>query len=522
MGYKVTFGSGHSVVFDNEPTQADIEEAEASLGLTQKKPEATWGEALTGGLTDLGKTLALGGLSVLGAFEDVDEYLRQNSPNPKRRQMEPKTSTGELMAGARQFYNEADPTKDKQLSGLQRGARAGVQLGGALAGGSLGIGAMLAGETTDQAMQMLDEGMPLDKAQAFMRADAALNTASMALGGVGKSALTQGVTTGLGNMAGDEASHLLANAFRESEGLRQNERDNVDRAISFGFGFGPGYIAKRIENATQVDQGKNVEADAKAKIEEFLATKEAQDPLNKPSLLELLPKESYPEPLGNRSIDPDTKTVTTGMAEDVPTIDFPLRLEAMERDRKFQRLLRDLIIERQILDDYIERGLGAEDIKQQEAAVEQARQSFAKYLDEGYGIKETSDIYGRSIYESNRPLSLAIQHGFDPKEMFDRSTSADGGLSLVPKEGETRTNSDRIVKTTRPYLGKPEAIPVREVPTFEKSKEISLKEITKNWNTEKKELGLVDYYKGNSNEFVGRIKELIDAGDYNGALDYIA
>ena len=227
MGYKVTFGSGHSVVFDNEPTQADIEEAEASLGLTQKKPEATWGETLTGSLTDLGKTLGLGGLSVLGAFEDIDNYFKENSPNPKRRQMESPTPIGEMMAQTRQFYNEADPTKDKQMSGLQRGTRAGIQLGGALAGGPLGISAMLAGGTTDQAMQMLDEGMPLNKTQAYMGVDAALNTASMALGGLGKSALTQGVTTGLGNMAGDEASHLLANAFRESEGLRQNERDNA-------------------------------------------------------------------------------------------------------------------------------------------------------------------------------------------------------------------------------------------------------------------------------------------------------
>jgi len=445
-------GSSPSVDYDSMSDEELLQAYQA-----KSKPKATWGESLQGGLTDLGKTLSLGGLSVLGAFEGVDEYLRQNSPNPKRRQMEPKTSTGELMAGAQQFYNEADPTKGKEMSGLQRGARAGVQLGGALAGGTLGIGTMLAGGTTDQAMQMLDEGMPLDKTQAFMGADAALNTASMALGGLGKSALTQGVTTGVGNMAGDEASHLLANAFRESEGLRQNERDNVDRAISFGFGAVPGYIAKRAENATVVDNVKNVEADAKAKIEEFLATKEAQDPLNKPSTLELLPKESYPEPLGNRSIDPDTKTVTTGMAEDVPTIDFPLRPEAMERDRKFQRLQKDLLAERQILDDYKERGLGPEDIKQQETAVESARQSFAKYLDEGYGIKEAGDAY-RGLYESGKETSLKVERGFDPKA----------------------------------------------------------------WSQGKKELGLVDYYEGKNTSFIGRINDLVQAGDYNGALSYLA
>jgi len=36
MGYKVTFGTGQSVVFDHEPSQEDIEEAEASFS-PQKK-----------------------------------------------------------------------------------------------------------------------------------------------------------------------------------------------------------------------------------------------------------------------------------------------------------------------------------------------------------------------------------------------------------------------------------------------------------------------------------------------------
>lgn len=459
MGYKVTFGSGHSVVFDNEPTQADIEEAEASLGLTQKKPKATWGETVKGAGSELlnmvgtGLSRAAVGAEVVRGASPINQLLAGLG-------VEAAKPNQELIDKIISFDKGAqleDPTQGKQLSGPQRGVKAGIQLAGALTGGPASIAGMMAGGTGVETDRMLEEGMPLEKAQQFAAADAALNTASFAVGGLGKRALTQGVTAGLGNMAGDEASHLLANAFRESEGLRQNERDNVDRAISFGFGFGPGYIAKRAENATQVDQVKNVEADAKAKIEEFLATKEAQDPLNKPSTLELLPKESYPEPLGNRSIDPDTKTVTTGMAEDVPTIDFPLRPEAMERDRKFQRLQKDLLAERQILDDYKERGLGPEDIKQQETAVESARQSFAKYLDEGYGIKEAGDAY-RGLYESGKETSLKVERGFDPKSLA----------------------------------------------------------------AQKKELGLVDYYKGNSTEFVGRVKELVDAGDYNGALDYIA
>lgn len=459
MGYKVTFGSGHSVVFDNEPTQADIEEAEASLGLTQKKPKATWGETVKGAGSELlnmvgtGLSRAAVGAEVVRGASPINQLLAGLG-------VEAAKPNQELIDKIISFDKGAqleDPTQGKQLSGPQRGVKAGIQLAGALTGGPASIAGMMAGGTGVETDRMLEEGMPLEKAQQFAAADAALNTASFAVGGLGKRALTQGVTAGLGNMAGDEASHLLANAFRESEGLRQNERDNVDRAISFGFGFGPGYIAKRAENATQVDQVKNVEADAKAKIEEFLATKEAQDPLNKPSTLELLPKESYPEPLGNRSIDPDTKTVTTGMAEDVPTIDFPLRPEAMERDRKFQRLQKDLLAERQILDDYKERGLGPEDIKQQETAVESARQSFAKYLNEGYGIKEAGDAY-RGLYESGKETSLKVERGFDPKSLA----------------------------------------------------------------AQKKELGLVDYYKGNSTEFVGRVKELVDAGDYNGALDYIA
>lgn len=452
--YNQKVSGGSSVDYDS------MSDEELLQAYAQKsKPEATWGETVKGAGSELlnmvgtGLSRAAVGAEVVRGASPINQLLAGLG-------VEAAKPNQELIDKIISFDKNAqleDPTQGKQLSGPQRGVKAGIQLAGALTGGPASIAGMMAGGTGVETDRMLEEGMSLEKAQQFAAADAALNTASFAVGGLGKRALTQGVTTGLGNMAGDEASHLLANAFRESEGLRQNERDNVDRAISFGFGFGPGYIAKRAENATQVDQVKNVEADAKAKIEEFLATKEAQDPLNKSSTLELLPKESYPEPLGNRSIDPDTKTVTTGMAEDVPTIDFPLRPEAMERDRKFQRLQKDLLAERQILDDYKERGLGPEDIKQQETAVESARQSFAKYLDEGYGIKEAGDAY-RGLYESGKETSLKVERGFDPKSLA----------------------------------------------------------------AQKKELGLVDYYKGNSTEFVGRVKELVDAGDYNGALDYIA
>lgn len=459
MGYKVTFGSGHSVVFDNEPTQADIEEAEASLGLTQKKPEATWGETLKGAGAELlnmvgtGLSRAAVGAEVVRGASPINQLLAGLGVDAAKPNQELIDKIISFDKGAQL----EDPTQDKQLSGPQRGVKAGIQLGGALAGGPAGIAGMMAGGTGVETDRMLAEGMPLEKAQQFAAADAALNTASFGLGGLGKSALTQGITTGLGNMAGDEASHLLANAFRESEGLRQNERDNVDRAISFGFGAVPGYLAKRAETSAPAEVVKDVEVDAKTKIDEFLKTKEAQDPLNKPSTLELLPKENYPEPLGNRTIDPDTKTVTTGMAEDVPTIDFPLRPEAMERDRKFQRLQKDLLAERQILEDYKERGLGPEDIKEQETAVETARQTFAKYLDEGYGIKEAGDAY-RGLYESGKEPSLKVERGFDPKA----------------------------------------------------------------WSQGKKELGLVDYYEGKNTSFIGRINDLVQAGDYNGALSYLA
>lgn len=400
----------------------------------KQKPEAGWLDVLQGGAAEVGNligtglTQALAGLETARGKLPTDVLARgllgQKQQQPNQAVLDTLFETKE---GIRSTMEDLDPTRGKQLSDMQRGGKAGIQLLGALATGPVGLSGMMAGGTVREADEMLSEGMPVEKAQQYAAADAALNTGSIALGGFGKSRLAQGTTVGAGNMAADEAAHLLANQFRESEGLQTKTRDNVDRGISFGMGFIPGYIAQRGEVEAQVKPEVEAEANARQRIDEILAQK---DPLTKPSVLELLPKEDYPEPLGNRSIDPDTKTVTTGMAEDVPTIDFPLRPEAMERDRKFQRLQKDLVIERQILEDYQDRGVDAEGIKQQEQAVEQARQAFGKYLDEGYGIKDTGDAY-RGLYESGKQPSLAIERGFDPKQFQQNFEAGKKELGLA-------------------------------------------------------------------------------------------
>lgn len=427
-----------------DDTPDDVVDRVVKQHLGQSKPQATWGETLQGGVAEVGNligtglTQAMAGLgSVLGAeVEDPNA-----SPEKKARTAASKEKTAEMLKpffetkeGIRSTMEGLDPTKGKELTTGQRFGKAGVQLAGALATGPVGIAGMMAGGTAREADAMLEQGMPVDKAQLYGAADAALNVGSVALGGFGKSAITQAGSLGAGNMAGDEASHLLANKFREDEGLKLNERDNVDRAISFAMGAVPGYLAQRTAADVEATRKPTTDPDAEAKaaIDAELAKQEANDPLNKPSTLELLDKEAYPEPLGNRTIDPDTKTVTTGMAEDVPTIDFPLRPEAMERDRKFQKLQKDLLAERQILDDYTERKLGVEDIKQQEAAVEQARVKFADYLDQGYGIKEGSDAY-RGLYESGKETSLKVERGFDPKA-FEQGKK-ELGLEPMAKEG---------------------------------------------------------------------------------------
>lgn len=432
----------------------------------KQKPEAGWLDVLQGGAAEVGNligtglTQALAGLETARGKLPTDVLARgllgQKQQQPNQAVLDTLFETKE---GIRSTMEDLDPTRGKQLSDMQRVGKAGTQLVGALATGPVGLGGMMAGGTVREADEMLSEGMPVEKAQQYAAADAALNTGSIALGGFGKSRLAQGTTVGAGNMAADEAAHLLANQFRESEGLQTKTRDNVDRGISFGMGFVPGYIAQRGEVEAQVKPEVEAEANARQRIDEILAQK---DPLTKPSVLELLPKEDYPEPLGNRSIDPDTKTVTTGMAEDVPTIDFPLRPEAMERDRKFQRLQKDLVIERQILEDYQDRGVDAEGIKQQEQAVEQARQAFGKYLDEGYGIKDTGDAY-RGLYESGTQPSLAIERGFDPKT-YQASKKE---LGLLPLEPVQSSNPKALA------------------------------------------------------DFVSGLQEVVKSGDYNGALDFI-
>lgn len=120
MGYKVTFGSGKSVIFDNEPSMQDIEEAEGSLGLTnsslvdqipglqpmevsQPEPSITEkaigaGEAGLYGLSSLGAGAI--GLAVGSAQDLIEGNFKSTGPGPKAEQYtkagtyEPKTALG--------------------------------------------------------------------------------------------------------------------------------------------------------------------------------------------------------------------------------------------------------------------------------------------------------------------------------------------------------------------------------------------------------------------------------------------
>jgi len=454
-----------------DDTSPDVIQNIVKQYLSGKPQEASWLDTLEGGAAQLGKNLGLGGLGVAGGIEEYRDRLNKITSSVLGVDLPSnKIDVGQAMAQTKQFYNEADPSRGKQLSTGQRVAQAGTQLGGAILGGPVGIGTLMAGGTIDQATDMLDQGMPLQKAQAFAGADTALNTASMALGGIGNSPVTQGLTAGLGNMGGDELSNELANAFRRSEGIKEQDRDWVDRGISFGMGAVPAALAtKKVTEQKDPTGEKTARDEAFSKIDQAIEPPKQIEPR---STLELLPKDQYPEPLGNRTVDPNTNTVTTGMAEDVPTVDFPLRPEALEQDRKFQKLQKDLLTERQILDDWKERGVDEESIKQQEAAVEVARQKLGDYLDQGYGAKQPSDLYGRSIYESGETPALAIERGYDPKQQ--------------PK--------------------------------------LALEEIVKNETKQKQELSLVDIDPSpvvKDLDFHQKLREHIDNGDYPGALDWV-
>ena len=505
-----------------DDTSPDVIQNIVKQYLSGKPQEASWLDTLEGGAAQLGKNLGLGGLGVAGGIEEYRDRLNKITSSVLGVDLPSnKIDVGQAMAQTKQFYNEADPSRGKQLSTGQRVAQAGTQLGGAILGGPVGIGALMAGGTIDQATDMLDQGMPLQKAQAFAGADTALNTASMALGGIGNSPVTQGLTAGLGNMGGDELSNELANAFRRSEGIKEQDRDWVDRGISFGMGAVPAALATK-----KVTEQKDPTGEKKARDEAFSKIDQAIEPpkqIEPRSTLELLPKDQYPEPLGNRTVDPNTNTVTTGMAEDVPTIDFPLRPEALEQDRKFQKLQKDLLTERQILEDWKERGVDKESIAQQETVVEAARQKLGDYLEQRYGAKTPSDLYGRSIYESGEKPALTVEHGFEKGK-------AEEGISLVPKDEPTFKN-DRLVKQNPFNLGKPEEAPARpKVKPFEKSKdiplkkgetELSLEETAAKTHRERAELGIDESPSIRDLDFHERLRQHIEAGDYKSALDWV-
>lgn len=134
MGYKVTFGSGHSVVFDNEPSMQDIEEAEGSLGITNSflvdqipglqpagptppEPSLTdkvigGGEAALHGLSTLGAGAI--GLAVGSAQDLLEGNFSFKGPGPKANQYT-QAGTYEAKTGAGKDYSHV---VDKGLAEL--------------------------------------------------------------------------------------------------------------------------------------------------------------------------------------------------------------------------------------------------------------------------------------------------------------------------------------------------------------------------------------------------------------------
>ncbi len=154
-----------------DDTPDDVVDRVVKQHLRQSKPQATWGETLQGGVSQLAKNMGLGGLSIAGGVDEIGKAMYE----PVRLTLSalgtevqvPDSGIGETMAETKKFYDEADPTLTKQMTTGQQVTKAGTQLL-SLAGGPVGLGTMLAGGTTDEAMRMLDEGMPLDKTQAYM------------------------------------------------------------------------------------------------------------------------------------------------------------------------------------------------------------------------------------------------------------------------------------------------------------------------------------------------------------------
>jgi hypothetical protein len=149
------------------------------------------------------------------------------------------------------------------------------------------------------------------------------------------------------------------------------------------------------------------------------------DPTATGGLLDFADPSAYPQDRGVRHLDPDTGRVVQGMDESVPTIDFPLRQEVLQRPEVKAAVTR-----------FKKRAA--------EATTDLARQKvendFAAYMNR-YGVSDAQGATGlrRALYEGSLRDPSAIRKS--------------GELDLTKTETEVPAVSDAFLRSQRKQAG---------------------------------------------------------------------
>jgi len=268
------------------------------------------------------------------AWKWANQYhnsLKQQQPS----QLQPQSEQAQL-SPMDQFKQQLHQQPEEMQGLLEAGSTLLRQMPGYIAGGLVGAGAAVSGQGIDAAAQQqkyVQEGLnkffgaepKTERGAAYTRA----------LGDVFQYPIEKAKEIGSaiggseGELAAGIAVETLLNFMPLGAGKKALEKQLKTKPESLEPKVKLDENAKILENLDSITPEKlNLELLDKDKYPVNNGGVRNLDPYT--GTLELLDKDKYPVyDRGVRHLDPDTGKVVQGMAEDVPTIDFPLRLEVL-------------------------------------------------------------------------------------------------------------------------------------------------------------------------------------------------
>lgn len=122
---------------------------------------------------------------------------------------------------------------------------------------------------------------------------------------------------------------------------------------------------------------------------------------------------------GVRNTDPMTGKPVQGMDASVPTTDFPLKTEVLDKDTVVHDMRQQIANHEAQIKELNDTGYPKAAIDAQHT-LEMTKDAFAERLDKDYGIKKGSDAY-TALFESGNGTRLPIEHTFNtPMSKFGR------------------------------------------------------------------------------------------------------